>query len=415
MTRNKKTQKLMIMMLYLIPILSTIPIDVIAQDNEPQFGSDIAIIKVEDIVQNIFDEQTHLHYELSSSGHYVVGRILDPVQRHLAVSTILYVWEIEDITAIEAFDPVNQKVIEPSQSAGFAISPDEQYVAVEVDNYIQILTLPDLELFATQPISSADSTYKVYWHPTGNLLAIKQGSRLIVWDVVSNDVYERTFDDMASFSLIVAKFGWILDPISSSTFYVCGILIEDCTRYEIPTGRFLAFNESRQLIMSSVNQFSEEFPELVIWTYEDGTAYSIDVIQPSAAISLTGRDIISPDGNYIFSYDHKIWDRRTWEIANSLVQTDYVIWMPSDNYFIAVNGVDGIGAPIRIYRLGQEHPVDAFDIQTIPELKWIFDTTSQTHETSPAGITQLNPSGTEMLADLGWIAIIVSIEYEKEN
>jgi hypothetical protein len=365
--------------------------------------------------------------QLSSNGTYVVAR-QDYLENWYGgdaahIGSALHVWTLqtptpteEDIVTVLPTASRDVEVMFRYARTEIAISPDEQYVAVEFQDALALYTLPDLALSQMIPTSAAhDGLQKpgLIWSPDSRFVANIREQQLLVFDRQMDEIYTYEFEfEQPSYGLYgpivsVSQAGWLLDYFDEPaiTFLYCDWKLTNCQSYDYDDVIHVVSSPDGSLVLTRWNLAIDEHPiPTGVWHLQSNGIYQLD-----GEILNIENDFLpiyfSPHGEYVlFRGNSRAEIRRTsdWSLAQTLRQGDRPVWFPDENYFSIWSPFDGVS----LYRLGEETPYETLNY--FPML----DTDAIARLDNSVAELSVDRSGRYMLFRAGWLNLVIPINYE---
>jgi hypothetical protein len=334
--------------------------------------------------------------------------------------TTLYIWNLNKTLPVEAVT-----LLDPSYSAdvsteregpAFAVSPDERFIAIQLENELRILTFPALQFhtaISTYPRLSRNEG--LGWSSDSRYVGAIFEMQLVVWDATRDETYVRQLDYLvrASYSYPILKAlenGLIIDYFAEQpdiTFAFCDWKLIECLSYDYHDGRFAIATQAGSTILTQ----SQHPASVGVWQFQASgqyeLAYTLDLNPRSepSVFSSTGKFLYlrgnsSPEGT-----GGEIWDFGSWTRLQEVFNRQPV-WLPGDEFFVTM--MLPYQSNLLLYRSGQATPLDLIDLSLIPELD-----RDELRFGEDYHIT-VDRNGRWSLIDVGWAAVVVPIVYADE-
>lgn len=296
----------------------------------------------------------------------------------------------------------------------FAISPNDQWVAISTKNTVEVFTLPNLEHMHT--ISLTHWRSDLAWSLDGTLLLISDLGRVIVWDIVQNFSYEHSFDNDHQYRVHAFENGWLLDDRRNSNgvaFSFCSRLLDDCQIYRT-VEQDNEFNIVPDLLGDTLliplgNIFSLT-GAISIWERQvDGIYEQISTL-PSTTPQICP-DRYSPKDTYLFSVcQNTIWDVGNLAPVQTLTRSEFPTWFHNEEYFLTMDLPD-YTSDMRLYQLGDDVPVSEFNFAEALNEDWdmLLTTNDTTLSLARLGTIHLNLTDDFAIVDLDWGVLFIPI------
>lgn len=427
--------------------LGTNPAFVYSQTSLPNISDHLAILQVTDQYKD-FDDPLILRklsqfeeIEMSSSGRFIVGRTRVTEESGRLVLSNLYIWDTyefdfeDNVVFPEPYASLS--LDETTYTKDFAISPDEQYIALRTETSVKLLTIRDLVVVNEIPASrtiSREFTFayapnnKIAWSHESNTLAIliENETSLLFWDINSEQIsivplnIERYPDWQTTpqTRITSTEQGWIIHDFYEQpdvAFVFCDI-DKNCTTYRlegIPNTENVLYKMttvsslSGRLVVSASsafvdNLFDEDGSRMIIWKFSNGE-YHPEEIFPRAQypyLPLT----LSPSGKYLYysnlsDSENAILDLNTVDVLQTLgfsptwiFNETYIGWLDRNLVFHIEDVITGMDID----------SIDFTQVDNIDQNELLFN--------DEAFVRDISNDGRQILITLGGVASLVYIE-----
>jgi hypothetical protein len=302
-----------------------------------------------------------------------------------------------------------------------AFSPDNTLLAVLLPDEILLLTVPDLEIYDTQPIDVPDLPLfnTLVWSLDGMLLTAGYShdyaeSTVLVWDLSADQLYDYRGETWGHTITLFAD-GWTFGLHDS--FAVCTARLENCDIQPIE-GQVLAVDPFRRQIITGNDRNGTT---TIAWTRGADGVWTAD----EAAYDYLGISCVptgfSPGGRYVVGmcwptsgnppYPHwMVWDAEQQFLPFDTSASDIrpPVWLGDTGYF-----VNGGGGELR-------HPLngwldllpDLYEIEGLAEdsLEATIEKFAPYHEVW--GVRGASDNGRRFLLVVGGTALVIPVIYK---
>ncbi|MEP7291490.1 MAG: hypothetical protein ABI835_06885, partial [Chloroflexota bacterium] len=394
----------------------------------PTFGQPILSLKIpnmDSIVESfaapdIIIDGTTFDVMLSANGNYVVGSYASPDATSAGDCNRngrakLEVWTLPAYDQIIGSLATLLPTISRDIDCGGAIapSPNEQFVAVSLQDGVAIYTLPQLNFVAV--IAAAPSLDRMVqttlvWSPDSRFVASIRQHQLLAWDAQTQRTYtyEFAFDQTGwrngyGPNLKATTGGWLLDLFSQPkiTFLACDWQLSNCLNYGDDSSNYIVNNSDPSLLLSATD-FNKLPISTHIWRLQNDGTYVRDEIAldiPPDFIPVS----LSPSGEYIFFRSDtlsQIWRTSDWTIVQTLSPYDHPVWFPDEDYFLTYTNF----TTVDLYQTGQTTPYTSQDF-----LEEITSAQRNRIDLTVASWT-INAHGTYALFRGGWTNLVIPFQ-----
>ncbi len=317
----------------------------------------------------------------------------------------------------DQLDPISNIALETdfqSRIPTHKISPDEQFVAIQITDEILLLSLPDLE--QVDSIQTPGwANWSLGWSPDSRFLGAAYSPALLVWDVESDTVFHREFGfESGIWEIVPFSMGWILGRFleDEPAFVVCDYNLTNCSMYEYEDHcRFISISYEGGVIL-----VERQTPNGIIaglWTRQTNGAYvlSREISRPELRICYFSE--LSLTGAFLYhSSAGTVWDIETMTVLHQLDRPRFPIWFLGDDYFITV------GAPsstFLLHRTGQQEPIDELQPYTLsaPNLNQLLEEAEgELPVLDFAPQLTVDKQGRFVLVNMGYTILVIPIEYK---
>jgi hypothetical protein len=297
----------------------------------------------------------------SPSGQYVLAVVVESINLRL----LAQIWDTDNLeqqSGVEERFPDNiydlGNIWTPM---GFAISPDERFLAVQDEGEVLIFSFPDIELQQTIPAQNAIVDMSWSYH---SLLAVIDGINLTIYDQASE---ENTFEAIASLVAIDAKNitledmqnGWLIDAYEINRFTFCQWQLEACVNYSANIHSLL--QNGNEFVTR--NDGSPPYSNFQIWRNTQGTEFEIRDLEIGELDSVPE---FSLSGRYYTQLERYGSDRTTL-MYDSVTSNQLVIgsdwwpepsWFLDESYFVNINP----SLNIKLFEPGNPVPIQDSDL-----------------------------------------------------
>jgi hypothetical protein len=338
-----------------------------------------------------------------------------------------YFWDLADVQ--DALSPQPTQTLKMDQTylgPWISFSPNDQWVALKSEAELQIRRLPSFEIEMSIALRDrGDGFNRLISHVNYNRLAWSQDSRflavlsevateidiegqLVLWNSEDKSLQ---FFGLGRFDRIVStSAGWYLESLEGNSFIRCTIDFQECTpSTEVGESHLMLPQPTGDLVLSWLGYHCEN-NNVSIWSQQSSHGYSVAAITSEIANPIS----FSPNGNYLFyepdCYTRAlgIWDfeiNRPIQMVTMLPGVPLVLWLPDSEHFLTFDVVDK--RVLNLYRVGNEIPLDTFDLNTIIELQPLDAWTAL----GRLEISNTSADGRHIMINLGHAAILVEIDY----
>jgi hypothetical protein len=364
---------------------------------------------------------------LSSRGSYVVARtnqyLFSPESSAQYQGSELHVWDLQNVETVDRITsllPAASVELNDDYSerggADYVISPDESSVAVQLENELLVLTLPELEVYKSM---STTGWGDLSWSLDGHLLGAVYESEILAWDIENEIVHRHELESISNPLLVALETGWLLDNYSNDNdlaFVFCDSLLEQCQSYEFEDSRLypvVATLDGHTILTTRGHPAALGGIDVGVWQFQEDAEYDLvkELPQPEPGICPAS---FSPTGRYLTSdcYD-AIWDFELLTMLHTLEGFQHPVWLPDEEYFLSLDARDALSTKLALYQIGQQEPLDELVFSSISELNWLnlINDNIEMVTHSLGGSVMIDQDGQLVLVDLGWIALIVPIIY----
>ncbi len=385
-------------------------------DTQPRFGSEI-------IVLGFADNQLLSHPDLSPDGAFVFAHATAYSRRdsrYSFISAKQYLWDLGETGAgaeVRYLLPARQlRVDETEFGHGHAFSPNGQYLALGTPKDLQILTLPDLDLYRSAPvIVNIDYPWidHLSWSADSQYVATLMNNDILVWGVVANQLLRHALDwQYSNVSAIgTGWFGQYRDSFGEEEggFFVCTLRLESCIDYRLPTPLIAASSQAGDLFLTTTGDFfSNVGASIQLWQRQDSSNYQMEDME------LTTREVgcprrFSADDRYLaLACSFNVWTIRefpSFELVHSFPDNERPNWLAGNDYLVSF---DPFKLSLSLYRLGSDEPLDTINlIERLGEdVRDLLDSEAVTSQ-----LPDVSADGRRVLITLGWAALVIPIEY----
>jgi hypothetical protein len=370
--------------------------------------------------------EKYLTATLTAQGSYAVASLDDiqPIQDNPSVyrGTLFMVWDVQDLSrgdsvrelapmyTVRLFEGEDESIFFYF-SPGFAVSPDERYVAILLENRLEIRTFPDFLPHAAISSTQAFNRLPLSWSPDGKRVAALFEGEVVVWEASSNTFSTYTLDTLSRWSnydhprLQAMENGLLIDNLSeelSISFVFCSWSLSDCTAYHDMERSFATpMLDGRTIIAWHTN---EEMTAFNVWQLQVNQRY---VLTEQRTWNLWLMPLaFSPTGNYLHLINYSegvrsgdIWRSSDWTRIQRVSNREPV-WLPAEDYFITLDPF-----VLKLFHIGRDEVLTEVDLWTAlpPALHELFN--------AEEGTINVDVHGEKALIDLGSVAVVVDIRH----
>jgi hypothetical protein len=380
--------------------------------NTPHLGSGVVLLQVTEPSE---DTEPTFFSELSSWGNFVVSRI-DHYERGVYTNSSLDAWDMQQWAINDGLtrpQPTTTASIDTAPlPPDFAISPDERYVAIQVGNELQILSLPALNSYFA--ISSDSDQVRdlnvVSWSPDSQYVGALFTHEIVVWEVETDNVYRQAIEylpiDSSYYQFMILNSisqGWLIHQFYSHpslAFIFCDWLLTSCQSYEFTnTDRVVAMPDG-SVILTQHTMPPTADGAVGVWIRQESGGY---ILQEETLDSEVCPTQFSPSGLYLYSYwSEQILNFNDLTPLNRVVSFRAPIWLPQESHFVSLT----LTLSLNLYQLDDDDPLQTLDL--LSSYQEILE--GLLH--SEALTIAINQVGDWILVDLGHASILVPITYE---
>ena len=358
-----KSSVVVVVLLMMLLVIGSIQ----AQLTDPIFQNEILILEGWDIV-------------LSPNEKYAAGS-----SRHVIASNLIEVrlWNLETADPIDgsALEPTTSAMLEyrvpPRMISSFEMqfSPDEQYLAVRKDIDLTIFTIPDFQIQAQVAVSKGESVDPgtLRWSTDGRFLATQGNGDLVVWDNQTAEINRHRLDQTWG-PIIAVDDGWLVlrfmydDRSLTKAFSFCTKRADECKTY-VMEQLLQPYTNGQSVVASPDGQHVLTFgqgdnEQVGVWAWHRGS--NEDYIRGDLPLVLD-EDVFpllfSPDGSYLITHGGEaVWDYKTLtQIQELNTAWDIIAFGQGNEHFVVLEFPNPL-SNLRMYRVGQETPIDTFSI-----------------------------------------------------
>ena len=265
--------------------------------------------------------------------------------------------------------------IELQDRIGTMLSPDDRFLALLINDQLQIMSVPDLEVLEVFPeFASTDSTFwfgadSMDWSPDGELLASIAGGKILLWD---GEELQTLIETHAQ-GIYATPNGWLLHTFDDSNiaFMECDQLFEVCETYiesEDEVFQQTQVNYASQLDMLYVLHRESGYyrDDRSVWTRDEN-----GIFQQQPWIIENGYSYgFSTSGTYLVSRAENTDSNLFWRVED-VSQPEFSLpffpmgreFLPGDEYLIEFSTSDGT---LSVYDLG-------YNLQMVYDLSQQFN------------------------------------------
>ncbi|MBI1282427.1 MAG: hypothetical protein GC179_30150 [Anaerolineaceae bacterium] len=357
-------------------------------------------------------------YEMDASGNIATTRVLNT--SHLF-------WNLSNVRKESGVTMGNPWIrnLDQDAKATNGFSPDNKYLAVKTSKELQLYTLPYMQFLKSIPAVTSRTIIGGYlsWSPDSRLLASWVDGEVIVWDIQENVAYRYPMN----YKIVTIKYidnGWFIQTLdqpiykdnSINPFIVCSLRLEKCDTYQDKNKHTRVLSNNGQIfVVQSGDSLRDGI--LGIWKRSEDGKYQLDTEYPIDKSPISQHEgefcsqSFSPDGVYLIStcpqIPTQIWEANPLKFRQEIINS-LVIWLPDSSHFVSWEYYPNI--VLRLYEVGQNKPLDNFDLEQLSGLedikKWMNGFILGDKR------IDVDKSGQHTLINLGFAALVIPIEYQ---